>query len=612
MHLFLHSSEKSSRKRTQSVSSQRTVSSASSSYSFSSSPQAQHAEPAADLSIKQPDRDELLKVCKANDPGKLNNLDIPYLSEYFIMDTIEALDEGSSGSILKAKSKINRKSYVVKLLKSEVMMGKSKESSSFSSNHHSEFHGNNLSGSTSLLRTHSHINVERSGSGVTTTTAAPTNIRSPQPAETAVFKGQRYSPVLSAAYRSPSRLASQSTSKLSSSMQSLSLDSPRSRSNSSFKTFKPMNRQGEDENRKSGERGREGEENEGQENEEVKPVIRPMYTFDSLNEYLILASMKSKHISSVHGLFRYGVEHNDDAKEDEDDDREDDDESFYSMEGNDIDDSVKSSDGQNPVELNSEPIDVCLLLDYYSNSDLLRLTTGMRKKNIAASLLFKDAIFAQLVQGLKYLHQQGIVHRDIKPENILIDEEGCLKYADFGYAIDLNRIEDYPIGEYDFLSRGTTSFKAPEIMKVREKFDGDMLKATDVWSLAVLYYQMKFLNKPWRCAVDEDSDYKKYRELFTAKKLDSLKTGFDIKRAFGSEDVMGRSLKSVKDDAVIALTNMMNPNPHKRWTISDVFRSDWMVGTRILIEEEDKGSSAVGSRGKNGEDIETVKVLRVL
>ncbi|GAV27866.1 hypothetical protein PMKS-001334 [Pichia membranifaciens] len=532
MHLFLHSSEKSSRKRTQSVSSQRTVSSASSSYSFSSSPQAQHAEPAADLSLKQPDRDELLKVCKANDPGKLNNLDIPYLSEYFIMDTIEALDEGSSGSILKAK-------------------------------------------------------------------------------KTAVFKGQRYSPVLSA-YRSPSRLVSQSSSKLSSSMQSLSLDSPRSRSNSSFKTFKPMNRQGEDENMKSGEREKEGEENEGEENEEAKPVIRPMYTFDSLNEYLILASMKSKHISSVHGLFRYGVEHNDDTKEDEDDHREDDGGSFYSMEGNDIDDSVKSFDEQNPVELNSEPIDVCLLLDYYSNSDLLRLTTGMRKKNIAASSLFKDAIFAQLVQGLKYLHQQGIVHRDIKPENILIDEEGCLKYADFGYAIDLNRIEDYPIGEHDFLSRGTTSFKAPEIMKVREKFDGDMLKATDVWSLAVLYYQMKFLNKPWRCAVDEDGDYKKYRELFTAKKLDSLRTGFDIKRAFGSEDVMGRSLKSVKDDIVIALTNMMNPNPHKRWTVSDVFRSDWMVGTRMLIEEEDKGSSAAGSRGKNGEDNEIVKVLRVL
>lgn len=614
MHLFLHSSEKSSRKRTQSFSSQRTVSSASSSYSFSSSPQTQHTEPAADLIFKQPNRDELLKVCKTNDPGKLNNLDIPYLSEYILMDTIESLDEGSSGSILKAKSRTNRKSYVVKLLKSEVMMGKSKESSSISSSHISttDFHGSNLSGSASLSRTHSHVNVERSGSSITTTTATPTNIRSPQPTETPAFKNQRYSPILSAAYRSPSRLVSPSSSKLSSSMQSLSLDSTRSRSNSSFKTFKPMNKQGEDENKKGREQGKDGEDYEGEENEEAKPILRPMYTFDSLNEYLILASLKSKHVSSVHGLFRYGVEHNDDAEADEDDDGEDDDGSFYSMDGNDINDNVKSSDEQNPVELNSEPIDVCLLLDYYSNSDLLRLTTGIRKKNISTSPLFKDAIFAQLVQGLKYLHQQGIVHRDIKPENILIDEEGCLKYADFGYAVDLNRIEDYPIDEHYFLNRGTTSFKAPEIMKIREKFDADMLKATDVWSLAVLYYQMKFLNKPWRCAVDDDCDYKRYRDLFTAKKLDSLKTGFDIKRVFGSEDVMGRSLKSVKDDVVIVVTNMMNPNPHKRWTVSDVFRSDWMVGTRMLIEEEDKASSAAGVRGKNSEDLELVKVLRVL
>lgn len=46
-------------------------------------------------------------------------------------------------------------------------------------------------------------------------------------------------------------------------------------------------------------------------------------------------------------------------------------------------------------------------------------------------------IFAQIVQGLHYLHTEaGVTHKDIKLENILCDERGgsCWKIADFGLA----------------------------------------------------------------------------------------------------------------------------------------------------------------------------------
>ena len=43
-------------------------------------------------------------------------------------------------------------------------------------------------------------------------------------------------------------------------------------------------------------------------------------------------------------------------------------------------------------------------------------------------------LMKQLLQGVAYLHQQGIVHRDLKLSNILVDNDFNLKICDFGLA----------------------------------------------------------------------------------------------------------------------------------------------------------------------------------
>ena len=48
---------------------------------------------------------------------------------------------------------------------------------------------------------------------------------------------------------------------------------------------------------------------------------------------------------------------------------------------------------------------------------------------------------SEILLAIQHLHNKDIIYRDLKPENLLIDKDGHVKIADFGFAkkIENNR-----------------------------------------------------------------------------------------------------------------------------------------------------------------------------
>lgn len=78
---------------------------------------------------------------------------------------------------------------------------------------------------------------------------------------------------------------------------------------------------------------------------------------------------------------------------------------------------------------------------------------------------------SQVLHGLLYLHEQGVIHRDIKGANILTTKEGLVKLADFGVASRTTGLNESSVV-------GTPYWMAPEVIELT-----GATTASDIWSL---------------------------------------------------------------------------------------------------------------------------------
>ncbi|KAH0621358.1 hypothetical protein JD844_022542 [Phrynosoma platyrhinos] len=104
----------------------------------------------------------------------------------------------------------------------------------------------------------------------------------------------------------------------------------------------------------------------------------------------------------------------------------------------------------------------------------------------------------QIVQGVAYLHENGVVHRDIKGNNIMLMPNGVIKLIDFGCAkrlacVGLTNTHSEPLKSV----HGTPYWMAPEV--INESGYG---RKSDIWSIGCTVFEMA-TGKPPLASMDK-------------------------------------------------------------------------------------------------------------
>ena len=170
-------------------------------------------------------------------------------------------------------------------------------------------------------------------------------------------------------------------------------------------------------------------------------------------------------------------------------------------------------------------------MEYCSNGELFDFIVKKRR------LKEPDAakIYLQILCGIEYLSKLRIVHRDLKPENMLLDYNNNIRIVDFGLSNTYK--------EQETLKTACVSpcYAAPEMI-AGKRYHGT---GVDIWSSGVILFAMICGFLPF----EHPNTKKLYKKI--------IDCDYTIP-------------KYVSDDARDLITRILNTNPEKRLTLSQI------------------------------------------
>jgi serine/threonine protein kinase len=136
---------------------------------------------------------------------------------------------------------------------------------------------------------------------------------------------------------------------------------------------------------------------------------------------------------------------------------------------------------------------ICIVMDYCECGSLLSV---LLNNELSWSELKRIA--KQILKGVQYLHQKGIIHGDLKPDNVALTRIGGVKLIDFAYSQPKGVIRDEE-------NRGTLTYAAPELFYDRP-YDTEKV---DIWALGITFFVMFAQQMPY----DEGTETEVMRQI---------------------------------------------------------------------------------------------------
>ncbi|GMJ00094.1 CYCLIN-DEPENDENT KINASE G2 [Hibiscus trionum] len=211
----------------------------------------------------------------------------------------------------------------------------------------------------------------------------------------------------------------------------------------------------------------------------------------------------------------------------------------------------------------------------YMEHDLKWLMDSMKRRFSTSDV---KSLMLQLLEGVKYLHDNWVLHRDLKTSNLLLNNQGELKICDFGMA----RQYGSPLKPYT-TKVVTQWYRSPELLLGTKKYS----TAVDMWSVGCIMAEL-LAKEPLFKGTSEIDQLRKifdtlgvpnekiwpgFSELPGAKANYSKQPYNSLRKKFPAASFTGSAVLS--DAGFDLLNSLLTYDPEKRISASDALNHDW-------------------------------------
>ncbi|XP_013591643.1 PREDICTED: cyclin-dependent kinase G-2 [Brassica oleracea var. oleracea] len=220
-------------------------------------------------------------------------------------------------------------------------------------------------------------------------------------------------------------------------------------------------------------------------------------------------------------------------------------------------------------------LDSIFMVMEYMEHDLKALMETMKQRFSQSEV---KCLMLQLLEGVKYLHDNWVLHRDLKTSNLLLNNRGELKICDFGLA----RQYGSPLKPYTHLVV-TLWYRAPELLLGAKQYS----TAIDMWSLGCIMAELLAKAPLFNGKTEFDQLDKIFRVLGTPNesiwpgfsKLPGVKVNFVkhqynlLRKKFPATSFTGSP--TLSDAGFDLLNKLLTYDPERRITVDDALKHEW-------------------------------------